>query len=144
MRIYNTIYIMNEKYSAIKKYLKTEKGRSATKRYQQSEKGKLAQRIANKNWRSKKEGKESVLASQRLWKFGINKSDLDRMVYDHAGACSICRDNFPIGGKFHIDHDHITGRIRGLLCHGCNVGLGIFKDSPDRLRTAADYLSRIQ
>lgn len=39
-----------------------------------------------------------------------------------------------------IDHDHATGLMRGVLCMGCNSGLGMFKESPERLREAATYL----
>ena len=41
-----------------------------------------------------------------------------------------------------IDHDHKTGELRGLLCHQCNVGIGNFKDSIDRMLNAILYLSR--
>ena len=40
----------------------------------------------------------------------------------------------------HVDHDHETGKIRGLLCHACNIVLGLVKDDPDRLRLLANYL----
>ena len=44
------------------------------------------------------------------------------------------------GGRFHIDHDHSTGKVRGLLCTACNMGLGLFKDDPEMLLRAIDYL----
>jgi hypothetical protein len=51
--------------------------------------------------------------------------------------CMICR----VKEKLVVDHDHDTGRVRGLLCHGCNLGLGKFKDSTELVQKAADYLA---
>lgn len=57
-------------------------------------------------------------------------------------GCAICHSKAP--GKTRTrwlrDHDHATGLLRGVLCHNCNVGLGHFKDSPEMLEAAADYL----
>lgn len=50
--------------------------------------------------------------------------------------CAVCGTE----GKLHVDHDHTTGKVRGLLCHGCNLALGLVKDSPERLRKLADYI----
>jgi recombination endonuclease VII len=56
-------------------------------------------------------------------------------------VCGIC--DKPVHGSLrHIDHDHITGKVRGVLCGHCNTGLGQFKDSPITLRAAALYLER--
>ncbi len=42
--------------------------------------------------------------------------------------------------NFCIDHDHATGKVRGLLCHNCNVAIGLMKDNTDLLKKAAEYL----
>jgi hypothetical protein len=52
------------------------------------------------------------------------------------GLCGVCQ----VGLPEHVDHDHVTGRIRGILCFTCNIGMGNFGDDPDRLLRAANYL----
>ena len=70
---------------------------------------------------------------RQVWersKYGICKEDLGEQV------CSICGSK----ERLHIDHCHITGNVRGLLCHYCNIGIGMFKDKPELLLKAIDYL----
>jgi hypothetical protein len=66
------------------------------------------------------------------------------LLKDQGGRCSICRSDDPGRGNgyFLVDHDHETGHIRGLLCHTCNLGLGLFGDDPRRMREAAKYVER--
>lgn len=63
------------------------------------------------------------------------------MVERQNGKCPICRSS--LGEKPHVDHDHMTGAIRGILCFNCNAGLGKYGDDPERLVRAAQYLLRI-
>ena len=59
------------------------------------------------------------------------------------GRCAICsRHESEFKKRLHVDHDHVTGSIRGLLCQQCNVGLGNFADSCERLTNAKDYLTK--
>jgi hypothetical protein len=54
--------------------------------------------------------------------------------------CAIC--GIQVEGRFvHIDHNHVTGMIRGVLCRSCNIGIGAFKDSSQTIRKAFSYLS---
>lgn len=81
--------------------------------------------------------------------YGISLENYTRMVEKAGGVCEIChqpetavyRKNGRETMKFlTVDHDHETGRIRGILCHRCNAGLGSFRDSSDILHNAARYL----
>lgn len=55
--------------------------------------------------------------------------------------CQICGNETPGGhGEWHIDHNHETGKVRGILCSSCNLGLGHFKDNMANLERAIAYL----
>lgn len=56
------------------------------------------------------------------------------------GACAICRTQPSLRKRFAIDHCHKTGYVRGLLCDGCNRGIGFFKEETSRLQRAIAYL----
>ena len=67
------------------------------------------------------------------------KKAYSRIAFEHGEECFIC-GRAPVTRRLNVDHDHKTGRIRGLLCFFCNYGLAMFKDSPSRLERAAEYL----
>ena len=69
--------------------------------------------------------------------FGWTSESYSAASEAQSGLCAICgRDASPL----HADHDHVTGRPRELLCGSCNRALGLFRDSPENLRRAADYV----
>lgn len=76
-------------------------------------------------------------------KFGMTLEEYEALFEKQDGLCAICGTSEP-GGRFKshlsVDHDHRTGRVRGLLCGPCNTALGLVKDDPARLRAAANYL----
>lgn len=80
-------------------------------------------------------------------KYGITLNEYNDMLKMQNGVCAICgmeetRKNRYTGiCKLHIDHDHSTGKIRGLLCSKCNFGISAFKDNPDILMEAINYLN---
>ncbi len=69
-------------------------------------------------------------------RYGITVEDPDRMFAEQGGLCALCQER----PAQHVDHDHLGGRVRGLLCFCCNQGLGNFRDRADVLRLAIDYL----
>lgn len=73
-------------------------------------------------------------------KYGITDAEYQQMLADCSGLCMICEE---VMDNPHVDHDHATGKVRGLLCATCNRGIGQFKDSPKLLLAAVDYLERI-
>ena len=71
-------------------------------------------------------------------KYGLTQNLFEGLVSAQLGHCAICGANEDL--KLHVDHDHNTKKVRGLLCGKCNKAIGLLNDSPDLLRAAADYL----
>ncbi len=67
-----------------------------------------------------------------------------RLLDEQQGVCAVCQRTPEVAGKLHLDHDHATEQVRGLLCSGCNTGLGLFREDPAALRRAAEYLALVR
>ena len=80
--------------------------------------------------------------SNALRRFGLTPESFIELSAAQGDVCAICGTVNANGRRLSIDHNHMTGAIRALLCHPCNVTLGLMKDDPARLRAAADYLDR--
>jgi len=79
--------------------------------------------------------------------YGMTPQQYESRLAAQGGCCAICgsADNGDSRFEtFYVDHSHESGAVRGILCRGCNAGLGQFKDSPDLLLAAAAYLIRHQ
>jgi hypothetical protein len=77
---------------------------------------------------------------QRAKYHGVSFKELKNLLTTQDGKCAICATQT----RLHIDHDHKTMAVRGLLCRGCNTGLGHFGDSLDRLKSAVSYIESRQ
>jgi hypothetical protein len=73
-------------------------------------------------------------------KFGLTPAEYEAKLAAQGGGCALCGRAPAPGRQLDIDHDHTTGAVRGLVCNGCNQGLGQFQDDPIRLAYAASYL----
>jgi hypothetical protein len=80
-----------------------------------------------------------------LKKYSLTPEEYYKLLEDQEGKCKICKseESHRTGTsyKLFVDHCHRTKKVRGLLCHHCNVGLGHFKDSVNLLETAKEYLN---
>lgn len=77
--------------------------------------------------------------------YGITPEQYDEMLAYQQGRCAVCGGTDPFAkhhNLFAVDHDHITGKVRGLLCAKCNTGIGQLRDDPDLLIAAAAYVRR--
>lgn len=86
---------------------------------------------------------ETSRVSRFLCNYGITLvENLQQMIDAQSGKCAICGEVLQRGQGLAIDHDHISGELREVLCSTCNVGLGFFKDNSAVLRSAADYIDK--
>lgn len=99
---------------------------------------KRKERILTKEKEYRKHHPDRYRWLRRKVRYGITEKDYQRMLEQQRGLCALCAKNAPTD----IDHDHISGRTRGLLCRPCNLGLGMFGDTIDGLLRAIDYLRR--
>ncbi|MFK4035605.1 endonuclease domain-containing protein [Nonomuraea wenchangensis] len=79
--------------------------------------------------------------------YGLTPADFESMLVKQAFSCAICNRGFDPDVRELapcVDHSHSTGRVRALLCSACNIGLGHFKDDPERLKAALLYLKNYE
>lgn len=78
---------------------------------------------------------------RRQRRYGITQAEFEQLQLAQNALCAICHQpETRYDGQLSIDHCHITGAVRGLLCHRCNSALGLLRDDPKLLRAAISYL----
>lgn len=89
--------------------------------------------------RSKENLGPDYYKSYKLKKIGLTLDEFKKMHQNQNGKCYICRVEIT-GREIKVDHDHTTGIIRKLLCHNCNIALGLLKDNTKLCIRCAEYL----
>lgn len=97
-----------------------------------------SKRIANNNWAAK--NRDRVYGYYIKRQYGMTLAEYDALLERQNGGCGICKGGTKGRGRFHVDHCHETGRVRGLLCAKCNILLGHADDDTKLLRSAISYL----
>jgi len=95
-----------------------------------------------KEWRRKNRAHHDNYMRRyaREKKYGLSVEAYDALYEEQKGACAICSQPFKSTRDCNVDHDHVTGEVRGLLCHDCNTGIGSLGDDIQRLELAIAYL----
>ena len=120
-----------------------EKARAASRRYYAAHREKVL--VAGKRYKIAHARECKAVNRLRTIErqYGLTLDQYHALLERQGEHCAICSTALiPLGRDTHIDHDHCTTRVRGLLCGQCNPGLGRFKDDPATLRRAAEYLER--
>jgi hypothetical protein len=98
---------------------------------------------SKKKWESKtKDERDTINRKNRLKHYyGLSVEEYQQMVEKQNRKCYICGNEADYNGKpLYVDHCHASGEVRKLLCQHCNSGLGMFRDNPELLIKAADYV----
>ena len=102
--------------------------------------------VRSRKWHAA--NRQGVKNYKLLKKYGISLKEYECILQQQEGCCAICGSSTSRGRQdilgFHVDHSHITGRVRGLLCNKCNIGLGFFDDDPNRVLAASMYLQKAE
>ena len=95
-----------------------------------------------KKWREDHPKQEKKYARKAHLKrrYGISEDLFQFLVDQQGNKCAICGKPEPTRPVLSVDHNHRTGKVRGLLCSKCNLGLGYFQDNPTTLDKASEYL----
>lgn len=91
----------------------------------------------------KKQMKDYYRSKHLEYKFKMALEDYDRMLDEQKGKCSICSvdEKDTELGRFCVDHDHKTGKVRALLCKKCNQAIGLLQDNAENCLSAFRYLT---
>lgn len=108
-----------------------------TDRYRSDPEYRERKKAASRAYRAANPNRSRDRRRDILRRYEMTPEQFEEMSKEQDGMCLICGREVPLV----VDHDHLTGKVRGLLCRTCNSGLGQFRDDRDLLRAAIEYLS---
>ncbi len=130
---------------AINKYNHSAKGKTCRhkyrKKYDQTSQGKETKRKYQIKYYNSGKGKLIHQKNQLKRNYGISLEDFDNMLIQQNHKCAICGVSL-VKIRRHIDHDHKKNIIRGILCHGCNTGIGLLKEDIEIFKKGINYLEK--
>lgn len=102
---------------------------------------------ASEYYKSNRDYCKKLARNRDLKSYGLTYETTKRLLEEQHGKCAICGADIKVIGErksesVHVDHDHATGFVRGLLCQACNTGLGAFRDDSLILESAIRYLEK--
>lgn len=92
-------------------------------------------------YRQKNKNKPDYIIKNRVARYKISSDDYKNLLNLQNGRCAVCGIKLNLKNA-RIDHCHKTENVRGLLCVSCNTGIGLFRDSPEILKSAAKYVEK--
>lgn len=102
-----------------------------------------ANKTAHRKWRSR--SSDTIREQNYRQNFGITVSDYNVMFAQQEGKCAVCRSSSSKNRRsphLYVDHCHKTGKVRGLLCHRCNIALGMLQEDESLFAVATEYLKK--
>lgn len=135
--------LFNNFYGKLSKYC--EHCRKSARNSMQRIKTKEQRSEDHKQWRKGNTEYQQYMFEYNLKKFtGLSLEEYLTLLSRQKGKCAICGTEAGNGRtkRLHVDHDHKTGQIRGLLCSNCNTALGLLKDDLDLLQNCIEYIKR--
>ncbi len=103
----------------------------------------IGQKVRNDKWAAENKDRKKELdkVGHLKRKYNLDVEEYDRMLVEQNYSCKICETHISNLTKvLCVDHCHATGKVRGLLCHSCNVAIGLLKDNTETLKKAIKYL----
>jgi hypothetical protein len=104
-------------------------------------KSRTYQRNFARSWRRENPDRfKMILVRAKAKRYGLSLDEFFRLLDQQNHTCAACPKELKADRYTHIDHCHETGKVRGILCHSCNITLGLVKNNPDILRSIAKYI----